>query len=133
MESDGGSEPEIDVSEDSCSSDSDIDPPPPNPEPRRKKTRKEPTESPTAAVREESGRDGTIWIETSNESAPGRYPLQNILTEAAGPTTQAKSRIGCALDSFLCLCDMEMLQNIRDCTVIHARREGPVTWDMSVD
>ncbi|KAJ8015945.1 hypothetical protein DPEC_G00001970 [Dallia pectoralis] len=73
MESDGGSEiePEIDVSDDDSSSESDIDPPPPIPEPRRRKTRKEPTETRTATVRQESGRDGTIWIETSNESAPG--------------------------------------------------------------
>ncbi|KAJ8001780.1 hypothetical protein DPEC_G00172980 [Dallia pectoralis] len=51
IESDGGSEivPEIDVSDDGCSSESDIEPPPPMPEPRRRKTRKEPTETTTAA------------------------------------------------------------------------------------
>ncbi|XP_019905285.3 activating transcription factor 7-interacting protein 1 isoform X1 [Esox lucius] len=133
MESDGGSEiePDINVSDDGSSSDSDDEPPPPMPEPGRGKTRTEPTMTPT--VRQWSGRDGTIWVEKSNESAPERRPSKNILKESAGPTTHAKLSISRALDSFLCLCDMQMLQHIRDCTVTCANRKGELMWDMSVD
>ena len=73
LESDGGRdiELEIDVADEESSSDSgvDFDPPPVIPEPRRRKaiTETNKTMIPTATVRQESGRDGTVWVETSDE------------------------------------------------------------------
>jgi hypothetical protein len=61
----------IDIADEESPSDSDVDfePPSPMPESRRGKTRTEPTEavSPTATMRQESGRDGTVWVEKSDE------------------------------------------------------------------
>ena len=67
LESDGGSdiELEIDVAdlESSFDSDVDIEPPPPKAEPRRRKNKTEPT----TTMRQESGRNDAVWVEKSDE------------------------------------------------------------------
>uniref|UniRef100_A0A8C7WGR8 Uncharacterized protein n=1 Tax=Oncorhynchus mykiss TaxID=8022 RepID=A0A8C7WGR8_ONCMY len=77
-ESDGGSEIDlkIEVADDESSSHSDVDfvPAPPMPEPRHRNYRTEPTETviPTVTVTQESGRDGTVWVENGDETLHGQ-------------------------------------------------------------
>lgn len=53
---------------------------------------------------------------------PGRRLCQNVLTEAAGPTSHSKCKIKDALTGFLCVFDDGILKHIRDCTVAEAYR-----------
>ncbi|KAJ4945510.1 hypothetical protein JOQ06_023194 [Pogonophryne albipinna] len=64
-------------------------------------------------------------------SLAGRWQIQNILTESAGPTPHARHNITDKLTAFMCLCDNVMLEEIRDCTIAEARRDR-ATWDVSI-
>lgn len=79
----------------------------------------------------EIAKDGTVWeyIQPGAQSQ-GAHP-QNVFTETAGPTAQAKCNIEDALSAFLCLVDRKMLQHIRDCTVAESHRVDQ-SWDLSV-
>ncbi|XP_041694792.1 uncharacterized protein LOC121533094 isoform X1 [Coregonus clupeaformis] len=142
MESDGGEELDAEIDSDdewgnsSLHSDSDCDSDYEPVLPRRKRARTMPTvlASLTEIEREETGKDGTVWIKEPADNAPSRLSAQNGIQVESGPTPYAKDRIDRAFDSFHCLCDMEMLQQIRDCTVAEAHRaKGDKTWDISVD
>lgn len=76
----------------------------------------------TEMEREETGKDGTVWIKEPADNAPSHLSPQNGIPVESGPTPYAKDRIDRAFDSFHCLCDMEMLQQIRDHTVAEAHR-----------
>ena len=121
-ESDGGSEIDlkIEVADDESSSHSDVDfvPAPPMPEPRHRNYRTEPTETviPTVTVTQESGRDGTVWVENGDESAA--FPEYSH-RESRPLTSHNKTNCECTL----CLCDKQMLQHIGDYTVAHAHKK----------
>ncbi|KAK1904895.1 30S ribosomal protein S5 [Dissostichus eleginoides] len=83
---------------------------------------------------QEIGKDGTVWTVMEPCGGTGRRQIQNILTESAGPTLHARGNITDKLTAFMCLCDSEMLEEIRDCTIAEARRENGdrATWDVSI-
>lgn len=88
---------------------------------------------PEQTTREEMAKDGTVWSDFVPGAATGRTPERNIFTDKPGPTAYAKRRIDDHLSSFLCLLDMEMLKDIRDCTVKMARtEENNEDWDLSL-
>lgn len=65
-----------------------------------------------------------LMHETDRWGKPGELPSHNNLTETAGPgplqgkkKKSEKKKIASGLDSFLCLCDFDMLTCIRDCAV----------------
>ena len=64
----------------------------------------------------------------------GRRQIQNILTESAGRTPNARENITDKLTAFMCLCDNVMLEEIRDCTIAEAQRDNGdrATWDVSI-
>nr|XP_029500512.1 uncharacterized protein LOC115116168 [Oncorhynchus nerka] len=103
----------------------------------RKKAPTLPTVEPssTEMERDNTGVDGTVWVKQPVGNATGRLLTQNDTRVESGPTPYAKDRIDGAYASFHCLCDMEMLQRIRDCTVAEAHRvQGKnKTWDLSVE
>ena len=72
----------------------------------------------------ETGKDGTVWRTIQ--------PSQNILTEAAGPTTYAQRNIDNHLSAFMCLMDRVMLQHICDYTVAEAHRCGAEKWELGL-
>ncbi|KAK7881874.1 hypothetical protein WMY93_030283 [Mugilogobius chulae] len=81
----------------------------------------------------ERGKDGTIWTLVNGEER-GRRQSQNVLTEAEGPTTNARRRVQDPLTSFMCLMDADTLEHIRACTVSEAHRVlGNTSWQMEVD
>ncbi|XP_064208065.1 uncharacterized protein tcerg1b isoform X2 [Anguilla rostrata] len=136
MESDGGSEVEVEINDDdwgpSPESEPESEPEPApvavKPTVGRRTTRK------TAAGRERA-RDGTVWTEQKGDVRPGGLPaFCNVLTEKGGPTRHAKAKIASRLDSFMCLFDLSMLMHIRDCTVTEANRvPGREAWCLSID
>ncbi|XP_035290308.1 uncharacterized protein tcerg1b isoform X1 [Anguilla anguilla] len=135
MESDGGSEVEVEISDDDWGPSSESEPESePEPVPvavkptvRRRTTRK------TAAGRERA-RDGTVWTEQKGDVRPGGVPaFCNVLTEKGGPTRHAKAKIASRLDSFMCLFDLSMLMHVRDCTVTEANRVPGRVWCLSID
>lgn len=103
----------------------------------RKKAPTLPTVKPssTEMERDNTGVDGTVWVKQPVGNATGRLLTQNDTRVESGPTPYAKDRIDGAYASFHCLCDMDMLQRIRDCTVAEAHRvQGKnKTWDLSVE
>ncbi|KAJ8277134.1 hypothetical protein GJAV_G00071830 [Gymnothorax javanicus] len=81
----------------------------------------------------ETAKDGTIWTLLQPGRRPGRRQVQNVVTEAAGPTPHAKRNIDTKLSAFQCIFDRSMLHHIRDCSVAEAHRAGDTDWDMSVE
>ncbi|KAI4794052.1 hypothetical protein KUCAC02_032318, partial [Chaenocephalus aceratus] len=80
---------------------------------------------------QEIGKDGTVWAVMEPCGGAGRWQIENILTESAGPTPHAHHNITDKLTAFVCLCDNVMLEEIRDCTIAEARRDR-ATWDVSI-
>ena len=81
----------------------------------------------------EKGKDGTVWMVLQPDRRPGRRQSQNVLTEAAGPTAQAKRNVEDSLTAFLCVFDDGMLKHIRDCTVAEAHQENSdSSWYLTV-
>ncbi|KAK1881197.1 Protein piccolo [Dissostichus eleginoides] len=83
---------------------------------------------------QEIGKDGTVWTVMEPCGGTGRWQIQNILTESAGPTQHTRHNITDKLTAFMCLCDSVMLEEIRDCTIAEARRDNGdrATWDVSI-
>ncbi|KAJ8271033.1 hypothetical protein GJAV_G00122010 [Gymnothorax javanicus] len=83
---------------------------------------------------QENGKDGSVWSVIESGRGAGRLQIQNILTEAAGPTPLARSNISDKLTAFMCLCDAVMLEHIRECSIAEACRasEERATWDISL-
>ncbi|KAF3853838.1 hypothetical protein F7725_014526 [Dissostichus mawsoni] len=54
---------------------------------------------------QEIGKDGTVWTVMEPCGGTGRWQIQNILTESAGPTQHARHNITDKLTAFMCLCD----------------------------
>lgn len=87
---------------------------------------------PALSAGQEQGKDGTVWTLVQGEER-GRRQIQNVLTEAEGPTLYAKQRVQDAVTAFSCLVNTEILEHIRDCTVSEARRVlQDDSWELSM-
>ena len=80
--------------------------------------------------------DNTTWNEmNSKNSACGRVPAYNVLKEAAGPTSFAKTRVSedKVSSSFKLFIDDYILLHIKQCTEAEAHRKlGNKNWKLSM-
>lgn len=85
----------------------------------------------------ETGRDGTIWCETSiGNGAAGRRARQNVFKNKPGPTAYACQRVkeGSAVSAFSLIIDEPMLRHVQRCTQEEARRQlQDNSWSISLE
>lgn len=82
---------------------------------------------------EEKGKDGTVWIKQSvdNNRIGYEHRMAPHWNRALHLTSKAEST---EHSTAFIVCEMQMLQHIKDCTVAEARQaRGDNTWDKSVD
>lgn len=83
------------------------------------------------AVRAETAKDGTVWLEEQLGTDVGLTPPSAYGADGE-PTSEARSSISTRLQSFLRFITLDMVGFIRDCTVQHAVQTGYVDWFMAV-